>query len=93
MRTIERTTQFKKDYQLELKGKFSTTLEKRFTLVLQYLINDVNLPIKYMDHKLQGEYADCRDCHIYPDLVLIYQKTLINSLKLIRLGSHSKLFG
>ncbi len=93
MRTIERTKQFKKDYQRELMGKFNKTLERRFTEILQYLVHDSKLPVKYMDHNLQGEYSDCRDCHIYPDLALIYQNNTSDILKLIRLGSHSELFG
>jgi mRNA interferase YafQ len=93
MRTIERTTQFKKDYQRELKGKFNKTLESRFVTVLQHLLTDTKLPIKYMDHQLQGEYSACRDCHIFPDLVLIYQKPTPTTLTLVRIGSHSELFG
>lgn len=43
------------------------------------------------DHSLTGNLKDCRDCHIKPDLVLIYRKTNDNTLELIRLGSHSEL--
>jgi mRNA interferase YafQ len=40
---------------------------------------------------LTGEWQDHRDCHIKPDLVLIYRKPDADSLQLIRLGSHSEL--
>ena len=43
------------------------------------------------DHALSGEWADHRDCHVRPDLVLIYQKPDAATLRLVRLGSHSEL--
>ena len=39
-----------------------------------------------------GEWADNRDCHIRPDLILIYRKPYADRLELVRLGSHSELF-
>ena len=55
------------------------------------LANDEPLPERYHDHPLVGEWKDHRDCHIKPDLVLIYRKTGENTLDLVRLGSHSEL--
>jgi mRNA interferase YafQ len=55
------------------------------------LAADVPLPQRYVDHPLAGEWADHRDCHIRPDLVLIYRKPDPDSLELVRLGSHSEL--
>ena len=44
------------------------------------------------DHALSGEWKDCRDCHVKPDRpVLIYQKPDADTLRLVRLGSHSEL--
>ena len=43
------------------------------------------------DHALTGNWRDYRDCHIKPDLVLIYQKPESDILRLVRLGSHSEL--
>ncbi|NNM83397.1 MAG: type II toxin-antitoxin system YafQ family toxin [Burkholderiales bacterium] len=40
---------------------------------------------------MTGEWKDCRDCHIKPDLVLIYRKQGEDELQLVRLGSHSEL--
>ena len=48
-------------------------------------------PRRYFDHSLGGEWNDHRDCHIRPDLVLIYRKPDNSTLELIRLGSHSEL--
>jgi mRNA interferase YafQ len=60
-------------------------------LVVQLLILDTKLPESMHDHSLTGNLKDCRDCHIKPDLVLIYRKINDNTLELIRLGSHSEL--
>jgi mRNA interferase YafQ len=49
------------------------------------------LPRRYFDHPLGGEWSDHRDCHIRPDLILIYRKPDATSLELVRLCSHSEL--
>lgn len=91
MRTIDRTTRFKKDYKRELKGRHGAILEKEFQHVLLQLLSDAPLKEKYRDHPLTGEWQGHRDCHIKPDLVLIYRKHGDQHLHLIRLGSHSEL--
>jgi mRNA interferase YafQ len=55
------------------------------------LAADEPFPRRYFDHSLGGEWTDCRDCHIRPDLILIYRKPDETSLDLVRLGSHSEL--
>ena len=47
----------------------------------------------YRDHALSGKWAGYRECHIKPDLLLIYRKVNTDTLRLARLGSHSELFG
>ena len=91
MRKIERTGQFKRDYKRELKGRHRDTLEITFVDVLKGLINDQPLPEKHRDHALTGDWVDHRDCHIKPDLVLIYRMPNDEVLQLVRLGSHSEL--
>lgn len=90
MRRIDRTSQFKRDYKRELKGQYRDTLETDLASIITLLANDIPLPWKNRDHSLGGNWKDCRDCHIKPDLVLIYSKT-DNILSLMRLGSHSEL--
>lgn len=84
------STQFKRDLKLIRKqGKDENKLKK----VIELLANDEPLPQKYKDHNLTGNYADCRECHIEPDWLLIYEiieDDLI--LYLTRTGSHSDLF-
>lgn len=91
MRTIERTNQLKRDYKRELKGHHRATLEDDFRQVVGMLVSDKPLPERYHDHALTGNWKDFRDCHIKPDLVLIYQKPDDDRLVLARLGSHSEL--
>ena len=55
------------------------------------LADDHPLSERYRDHPLSGEWQDHRDCHIRPDLVLIYRLIGAETLELVRLGSHSEL--
>ena len=91
MRTIERTSQFKRDYKRESNGRHRATLADDFTAILTALANDQPLVEIYRDHALTGKWKDYRDCHIKPDLVLIYRKPDADKLQLVRLGSHSEL--
>lgn len=63
-----------------------------FKQVIQHLANGKPLDEKYRDHKLIGDYAGTRECHIEPDWLLIYEDHN-NELILIRTGTHSDLFG
>ncbi len=91
MRRIERTAQFKRDYKRETKGQHRRSLDAELVPILQALATDQVLAERYRDHALIGDWKDHRDCHVKPDLVLIYQKPGAASLRLIRLGSHSEL--
>jgi len=91
MRAIERTTQFKRDYKREMKGRHRATLETALTTVLRALVSDTPLAERYRDHPLSGEWSGFRDCHVKPDLVLIYEKPDDETLRLVRIGSHSEL--
>ena len=94
MRTIKYTSAFKKDYKREKKGQHRNTVDTELQTVLELLQADEPLPEKYRDHALFSNCVGHRDCHIKPDLVLIYKKTEEGELlilKLVRLGSHSEL--
>lgn len=91
MRTIEQTGQFKRDYKREGKSSHGPTLVGDFVAIITSLANDQPLADKHRDHALSGEWKDHRDCHIKPDLVLIYRKPNTEVLQLVRLGSHSEL--
>ncbi|MHB9119167.1 MAG: type II toxin-antitoxin system YafQ family toxin [Burkholderiales bacterium] len=91
MRAIEWTSQFKRDYKREGKGQHWATLDVDLFPVVDALANDQVLEPRYRDHALTGAWKDHRDCHIKPDLVLIYQKSDDDTMRLVRLGSHSEL--
>lgn len=91
MRQIERTGQFKRDYKREAKGQHAKGLDAVLIPVITALANDAPLEPRHRDHALAGDWADHRDCHIKPDLVLIYRKTDTETLQLVRLGSHAAL--
>jgi mRNA interferase YafQ len=91
MRAIERTGQFKRDYKRESKGQHRAILATDFIAVLSALANDKSLEARYRDHALTGDCKDHRDCHVKPDLVLIYSKPDVETLRLVRIGSHAEL--
>ncbi|MCR5635709.1 MAG: type II toxin-antitoxin system YafQ family toxin [Clostridiales bacterium] len=90
MLTIKYETTFKKDFKRIVKRGCNIKLLEE---VIEMLANGKVLPEKYKDHNLTGNYADCRECHITPDWLLIYK---INDNELIlyltRTGTHSDLF-
>lgn len=90
MRKIKYHSSFKRDYKkIKKRGYDISKLE----YVLNLLVNGEELPEKYQDHYLNGEYAGCRECHITPDWLLIYEvndDSLV--LFLTRTGTHSDLF-
>ena len=91
MRTIRRTAAFKRDYKREKKGRFGRTLDSGLLEAVTELAADRPLAPRYRDHALAGPWQDYRDCHLRPDLVLIYRKPDGLHLDLVRLGSHSEL--
>lgn len=90
MYEIRPTTKFQKDLKRAKKRGFDLSL---LTEILKKLAGGETLPVKNKDHALSGNYAGCRECHIAPDWLLIYEvdgNSLI--LYLIRTGAHSDLF-
>ena len=91
MRTIERTSRFKRDYRRESRGRHRNDLDERLATIVNALADDIALDARHHDHALSGDWSDFRDCHVWPDLVLIYEKPDCQTLRLVRLGSHSEL--
>ena len=91
MRTVRCTGRFRRDYKREKSGRHSKRLDAELLETVTMLAADEPLPRRYFDHPLSGEWSDHRDCHIRPDLILIYRKPDDETLALIRLGSHSEL--
>ncbi len=91
MRTIRRTNTIKRDYKREKKRQHRKTLDTDLIKIVTTLAADEALPLRHHDHRLVGKWKDHRDCHIKPDLILIYRKNDESTLDLVRLGSHSEL--
>lgn len=91
MRRIERTSRFKRDYKREKKGRYREALAIELLEIIAALTIDAELPLQFHDHALLGNWKDHRDCHVCPDLILIYAKPDDETLQLVRLGSHAEL--
>ena len=89
-RAIRRTSRFKRDYKREKKAY--PRLDELFGPVVRVLLAGENLPASNKDHPLGGNWTGYRDCHLKPDLVLIYKRDDVE-LTLVRIGSHGELFG
>jgi len=85
---VGQTSQFKKDIKKQQKrGKDLFKLKS----AIDILLSGQELPPKYKDHALVGNWGGHRDCHIEPDWLLIYQFRE-NELRLERTGTHADLF-
>ncbi len=91
MRTIKQTTAFKRDLKRASKGRHREYLAENFVNVVQALAEDETLDERFHDHALSNNWQGFRDCHIRPDLILIYAKPDEETLELVRLGSHAEL--
>ncbi|MBQ8692931.1 MAG: type II toxin-antitoxin system YafQ family toxin [Synergistaceae bacterium] len=89
MLTLEFQAQFKKDVRNLIKRKWDMNLLREVTDMLQ---NKIELPARYKDHQLSGNWQGYRDCHIRGNWVLIYRIfDERNVLRLVRTGSHGDL--
>lgn len=90
MFSIRYVAKFKKDLK---RYQFQKTVLNELNDVLRLLLSGKKLPDKYRDHPLVGGYVGMRECHIKPDVLLIYWLDLENKELIVeRLGSHAELF-
>ena len=93
MREIEYSALFKRDYKkVKASSRHSRDIDLLLAGIVPLLCEDRPLPASNRDHPLAGEWDGHRECHVKPDLLLIYEKPDDDVLRLVRLGSHSKLF-
>ena len=90
MKRLKPTSRYKKDYK-----RFRNNpkkLEKLFE-ILKKLENEIPIPAEYDPHMLTGDYKGHMECHIEGDFLLIWFDPDTDEIDLVRLGSHSELFG
>ncbi len=82
------TGRFKKDYKQAIKRNWDIS---QIDEIMCKLISEIPLDVKYKDHALYGDYEGCRECHIKPDWLLVYQ--VGNGIIVFeRIGTHSDLY-
>ena len=92
MRTIEWTSGFKRDYKRVRATPRHRDVQVLLPAIASVLADSKPLPEKYRDHALSGNWKDHRECHLKPDLLLIYKFPDETTVRFVRLGSHSELF-
>ena len=90
MKRLKPTSRYKKDYK-----RFRNNpkkVEKLFG-ILKKLENEIPIPAEFNPHMLTGDYKGHMGCHIEGDFLLIWFDPDTDEISLVRLGSHSELFG
>jgi len=80
---------FIKEYR---KIKFTDKLYLKYLMFTGSLLREETLPPEAKDHPVKGKFSDYRELHIIGDLLLVY-RIKDETLQLIRIGSHSEIFG
>ena len=93
MRYVQMTNSFKHDLKREGKGRYRHILDNELGDVIETLAYDGLLSYSYRDHQLIGKWLGCRECHLAPNLLLVYRYDGDDKLILEALGSHSEVFG
>ncbi|MGD0974975.1 MAG: type II toxin-antitoxin system YafQ family toxin [Candidatus Korobacteraceae bacterium] len=92
MRTIEWTAAFRRDYKRTKATPRHKDIETLLPEIAGLMVDDKPLKEKFRDHGLGGKWKGHRECHLKPDLLLIYKLPDDETLRLVRMGSHSELF-
>ncbi|MDE6240640.1 MAG: type II toxin-antitoxin system YafQ family toxin [Muribaculaceae bacterium] len=90
MKKLKATSKYKKDYK---RFRNQPNKIKKLVEVLTLLQNEIPIPEEYRPHMLTGDYAGFMECHIEGDFLLIWLDPETDQIDLVRLGSHSELFG
>jgi mRNA interferase YafQ len=90
MKKIFPSSQYKKDYK---RYRHNPRKVAALREVIEMLENEQPIPKQYLPHMLTGRYKGCMECHIEGDFLLIWIDEQRNIIELVRLGSHSELFG
>lgn len=90
MKKLRFSSQYKKDAK-----RFRNQPQKMAKVVeiLRMLRDEEPIPKIYRPHMLSGNYSGCMECHVEGDFLLIWIDETENTIGVLRLGSHSELFG
>jgi mRNA interferase YafQ len=92
MRTIEWTSAFRRDYKRTKGTPRHKDIETLLPAIVGLLAEDQPLQARHRNHPLGGNWKDHCECHLKPDLLLIYKRPDKDTLRLVRMGPHSELF-
>lgn len=84
---------FQQQFKCDLRKNYLALVSAEWAEVLHCFCTGKALDKKYLDHPLKGDYVGLRECHLAPDLLLIYDNATDDLVQLVRIGSHSELFG
>ena len=90
MKTLRFSSQYKKDAK-----RFRNQPKKmgKVAEIPRMLRDEIPIPAEYCPHMLKGDYKGCMECHVEGDFLLIWIDESLNQIGVLRLGSHSELFG
>lgn len=90
MLQLKNSTKFKKDLK---KFQHQQHIVNELNNVIATLLKKQVLDPKYCDHPLSGNWVGNRECHVKPDVLLIYWTDEERGILFLeRIGSHSNLF-
>ena len=89
---ISKSSQFRSDFKKMLRVPRYRDFAGSMQIVVDCLLANEPLPGRFQDHSLQGSWVGCRECHLRPDLLLVYRLDDEENITLMRLGTHSELF-
>ncbi len=90
MKTLKPSSKYKKDYK---RIRNNPKKVRALYEILKMLENEIPIPPEYNTHMLIGDYKGYMECHIEGDFLLIWFDPSTDQIDLVRLGSHSELFG
>ncbi|MCM1531545.1 MAG: type II toxin-antitoxin system YafQ family toxin [Bacteroides sp.] len=90
MKILRFSSQYKKDAK---RYRNQPKKMEQVAEILRMLRDDVPIPQRYEPHMLKGDFSGCMECHIAGDFLLIWIDETANQIGVLRLGTHSELFG
>lgn len=90
MKELRFSSQYKKDAK---RYRNQPEKMKKVGEVLRMLRDEIQIPKEYRPHFLKGNYAGCMECHVEGDFLLVWIDETVRQIGVLRLGSHSEIFG